>query len=845
MGAVKSSVLACAALGLLLVPTALAADLYVPSQYPTIQAAINAATDGDTIHVAAGTYNESVTISKSVRLLGPQANVDPRPSAGGRAGPEAVVTFNGTVFDIKAHNVEINGFRIVGTFSSSTTNIVQDNDPSFTSQSAQVRYNIITSTGTTMNEAVKIRVGQSPLVAYNYIHDIPGPGDAINFDRVANGRIENNEIVRTSSENAAIYVYDSTNTEILGNIVDTTSQNDGIKLGAKNGTDATKTGGRIAYNTVRNTAQDGITVYMSNTVVEYNSVTGSNSENGAIYLAFGIANITIENNHVLNNALRTNKFSDAAGIMIGSAVNAATVTLRRNRLEGNTPYGVTNKATAQLDARRNWWGDPTGPYHPTINPGGLGDRISDNVLYDPWYADEAMTRLSSHNPVYNETQGTFHLTIQAAVNAANPGDVIYASPGTYNENVTVNKAGLRIYTNPGAILEGPGTGNGFLIQAANVTIEGFEIRKFAIGIRTYGGPSDYGNLTVRGCYIHVNQIGVQIVYDGFTTVTIEDCQITGNTQEGMSVIDHVPYSKQVATLRILDSNISNNGRHGLMFVRTKVNTVDIQNSHFEGSTNSGYSGISFVVSACQIGTFTMLGGSLSGNKGCGLSVVQAAHTFGSITLDGVEVKNNSESGVMLGGGATCTGNLLVQSCTFSGNGWEDFDLSGGWFGSFGVGGTTTFRFNTFGAGPAWLAIYIGNNGSFTGDVKVNCNNFTAGRSGIQNNTTKQVDATCNWWGAVTGGAWVSGPVTTVPRLVQPYPSCIASGSGDANLDGVVNILDVELVYKAALGLVTLTSAQAAAADVDGVPGISLADAQAIARALITCPWELPTCPCCP
>jgi len=63
-------------MALVLVPGARAsagpfhAALKVPSQYPTIQSAINAAHSGDTILVAPGTYIEQLTITKSVTIMG-------------------------------------------------------------------------------------------------------------------------------------------------------------------------------------------------------------------------------------------------------------------------------------------------------------------------------------------------------------------------------------------------------------------------------------------------------------------------------------------------------------------------------------------------------------------------------------------------------------------------------------------------------------------------------------------------------------------------------------------------------------------------------------------------------
>jgi parallel beta-helix repeat protein len=74
-------------------------------------------------------------------------------------------------------------------------------------------------------------------------------------------------------------------------------------------------------------------------------------------------------------------------------------------------------------------------------------------------------------------------SIQAAVNAANPGAVIQIEPGTYNEAVVVNKANLQLVgTGDGVIIQNPGdedngitvqnAGDGFVLK--NVTVKNFE-----------------------------------------------------------------------------------------------------------------------------------------------------------------------------------------------------------------------------------------------------------------------------------------------------------------------------------------------------------------------------------
>lgn len=63
----------------------------------------------------------------------------------------------------------------------------------------------------------------------------------------------------------------------------------------------------------------------------------------------------------------------------------------RNDIERNTEVGLRNFApAATIEARENWWGDPSGPFHPQLNPNGKGDRILGPVDFAPYLRTRAL-----------------------------------------------------------------------------------------------------------------------------------------------------------------------------------------------------------------------------------------------------------------------------------------------------------------------------------------------------------------------------------------------------------------------------------------------------------------------
>ena len=77
----------------------------------TIAEGITRVVPGSTVYVAAGTYNETVTINKSLTLHGANAGVSAGANPGTR-GPESVIT-KGIVIQPGVNNVVVDGFQII------------------------------------------------------------------------------------------------------------------------------------------------------------------------------------------------------------------------------------------------------------------------------------------------------------------------------------------------------------------------------------------------------------------------------------------------------------------------------------------------------------------------------------------------------------------------------------------------------------------------------------------------------------------------------------------------------------------------------------------------------------
>ena len=133
---------------------------------------------------------------------------------------------------------------------------------------------------------------------------------------------------------------------------------------------------------------------------EYLRIYGSLTAEGAFFEGTGTQSSTTCRAISLYSAesvsLRDCMFTKLPVAIYASAV-PETVDISENMFLGNSTYAVQNASTYDLDCRNNWWGHTSGPRH-RGNPLGVGNAVSDHVLYRPFQGttDIPVIELSDH-----------------------------------------------------------------------------------------------------------------------------------------------------------------------------------------------------------------------------------------------------------------------------------------------------------------------------------------------------------------------------------------------------------------------------------------------------------------
>ena len=364
----------------------------------TIQGAIDTASPGDTISVAAGTYNEKVYINKPVNL---QSVKGPESTIISYAGNHSelldwYVSNTITVFK-EGSGSTIKGFKILNNGTSDwvgkmqvgirvldgvdglniVDNIIDDvlrgillNDR-WTYDPAQINKNVSIS---------NVIIKNNRILNSNMGIDIVF-GDNITVD--------DNKIIFSSSAVHQPHVgislrHGVSNIDITKNLVQGyTGYTDHFGAGIALGTDNSD----WPYQN-----PNGI----KNVIIKNNEF--SNNEYGMIFGNWaGLVNwqnpVPMSNINTSHNLISNNQY----GVIINpsaqdKAKEGFVLVISHNKISGNVKYGIFAYSDfSGVDARLNWWGDASGPFHDYLNLRGLGNAVSDNVLFGPWWVNEEMS----------------------------------------------------------------------------------------------------------------------------------------------------------------------------------------------------------------------------------------------------------------------------------------------------------------------------------------------------------------------------------------------------------------------------------------------------------------------
>jgi len=296
--------------------------IVVPTIFSSIQDAINAASDGNTVEVYPGTYTENFNIDVPNLTLRSKESRDVTTIDAN--GAFAAITVSSNLGDVTVQGFTVENYVAIGV--------------------GQSRFQNEGTAFHVLNNRVN-----PPLVTTQHGNSIQVTGDG---STVIENILSVTHLDSQDYSGSGILVYIGDNILVKGNHVSAVPNGDrGIVV----------LGGSV-YDSP-NITQSAI---IRDNIIE-------NCEIG-IMISADAHNTILEENTVLNNTVGI-KVQDHEGLVpINSIVNF-------NSIVGNTADGIVNDSIETLDATSNWWGNVTGP---SGFGSGLGDSVSANVDYCPW-----------------------------------------------------------------------------------------------------------------------------------------------------------------------------------------------------------------------------------------------------------------------------------------------------------------------------------------------------------------------------------------------------------------------------------------------------------------------------
>ena len=443
--------------------TSFAQTIHVPSDYGTIQLAIDAASNGDIIEVAAGTYSESPNISKELTL---------QSVSGATTAPTTIITGSIT---IAANNVTVDGFTInnpAGNYG------IYANDQS----GITIKNNIISDIGPLDHISSSSNFGIGIICSSANISSITIKDNTIS--QVAGGNY-------TGAVGIAIGWTDGTNT-VDGLIVKNNNISD-VKsfVGTWSGTNVWPTT-RGAYGILINHSPVNSPSILNNTISNLDGLFSH-----GIGLEGNTPNALVQGN-VIHDLVDHKTPTDAAAIMVEDNPSANTVTINLNSFY-NSLLGVRNATALAVTAEYNWWGD-TDPSNNIYNSAG------GSIDYTPW-----LSTGTDIEPGTEGFQGDFSGDPDAIVNIIGSipsGGTLYVAPGTYN---AFNVTGPITLIGNGAVVHHGSPA--ITVASTNVTITGFtfnyDAADYAIDVQA--GAYD---VTITDCDFQNTNGGVGHVGNG-------------------------------------------------------------------------------------------------------------------------------------------------------------------------------------------------------------------------------------------------------------------------------------------------------------------------------------------